>query len=370
MASVKDIFVEFGPEYVEKFGDAMPLEHLKVIDAIVKCRTEACGIAVYECTGCGEPHYIFRSCGNRHCPVCQHQKTFQWLETQLEKQVPGHHFMVTFTVPEGIRPFIRSHQRDAYGAMFEASSEALKKLSKDDKYVGGDTPGFFGSLHTWGRQLQFHPHIHYIVPGGAFSTEDGQWHPSRVDFFLPVHALSKIYKAKFQDSMIKKGLFDRIPADVWKIDWNVNIQAVGAAEHSVRYLAPYVFKVAISDHRIVSIEDRKVTISYKKPGSSRNRHLTLDVMEFMRRFLQHVLPSGFMKVRYYGFMNSNSSVDLDEIRGAIEVCYGFEIQMPEFEKKSSEPMYCPKCGSPLKYSYSVLPYQMTPPPESRIILPG
>jgi len=170
--------------------------------------------------------------------------------------------MVTFTVPEEIRAFIRSHQSDAYGAMFKASSETLKKLARDEEYIGGDTAGFFGVLHTWGRTLQFHPHIHYVVPGGALSSEDGRWHPSRADkdlrgfqifwkprrsFFLPaVRAMSKIYKAKFRDMMIKNGLFDLIPAEAWEKDWNVNVQATGQSDRTIRYLSRYVFQAVSS----------------------------------------------------------------------------------------------------------------------------
>jgi len=141
--------------------------------------------------------------------------------------------MVTFTVPGQLRRFMRGHQRTAYTALFAASSAALKKLAADEKHIGGDTPGFLGVLHTWGRQLEYHPHIHYIVPGGCFDKTDGYWHSSRVDFYLPVTALSKIFRAKFRDAMIKTGLFGQINPIVWKLDWNVNCQAVGSSEGSI-----------------------------------------------------------------------------------------------------------------------------------------
>ena len=360
MGEIQKIFIEYGPEYLDRFGDSMPLNHKAVIDAIIQCRTQACGITVYECEECGEVHHFYRSCGNRHCPSCQHQKALEWMDRQLEKALPGHHFMVTFTVPEEIRAFIRSHQSDAYSAMFKASAETLKKLAKDEEYIGGDTTGFFGVLHTWGRTLQFHPHIHYVVPGGALSAEDGRWHPSRADFLLPVRAMSKIYKAKFRDMMIKNGLFDLIPAEAWEKDWNVNVQATGQSERTIRYLSRYVFQVAISDYRIVKVEAGKVTFRYRKPGSTRDRRMTLDAMEFIRRFLQHVLPTGFMKVRYYGFLNPNAAVKLDDVRCAIELCNGFEITTPEFETAPVEPLYCPSCGGKLKYLCSVLPHEMPP----------
>jgi arsenate reductase-like glutaredoxin family protein len=145
----------------------MPAVHKKVINDIIPCRTETCGFTVYDCPDCGTVHHIHRSCGNRHCPVCQHRKAMEWTEKQLIKVLPGHHFMVTLTVPEQLRDFIRSHQKTGYGALFAASSDSLKKLSCDEKHIGGDLPGFFGVLHTWGRIMQYHPHIHYVVPGGA-----------------------------------------------------------------------------------------------------------------------------------------------------------------------------------------------------------
>ena len=227
---------------------------------------------------------------------------------QIERQLPGHHFLITFTVPEQLRSFMRQHQRMAYSALFKASSEAIKTLALDPKHIGADLPGFFGVLHTWGRTLQYHPHIHYVVSGGALSSTDGSWHPSRIDFYLPLKALSKIFRAKFRDRIKTTQLFDQIPAQVWQVDWNVNCQAVASSEASLKYLAPYVFKVAISNSRIVSVQDRTVLIRYRKPHSERSRILPLDVMEFIRRFLQHVLPTGFMKIRYYGFMNPNCAV--------------------------------------------------------------
>lgn len=355
MNSISEIFRTFSSEYIGHFGESIPKEHRKAIEAITQCRTEAAGVAVYECRECGETYHVNRSCGNRHCPTCQNDKTRQWLDRQLERQLPGHHFMMTFTVPEDLRRTIRSNQRLAYSALFASSSDSIKLLVKDEKYMGGDLPGFYGVLHTWGRTQEYHPHIHYIVAGGALSTSDGKWHPSRIDFFLPVRALSRIFKAKFRDAMIKAGLFDSIPAAVWDQEWNVNCQAVGESQASIKYLAPYVFKVAISNHRIVKVEDHKVFFRYRKTHSNRWRTMALDAMEFMRRFLQHVLPSGFIKVRYYGFMNPNCKVGLDTISALIELSYGFTISTPTVELEPWESITCSKCGGTLKLRLIILP---------------
>jgi hypothetical protein len=364
MTSIREIFSTFAPEYLQHYSNTMPKTHRKVIDAIIACRTEACGITLYQCDSCAKPSQFFRSCGNRHCPTCQYSKAQQWLQTQITRQLPGHHFLITFTVPEQLRSFIRQHQRLAYSAMFKASSDAIKKLAIDPKYIGADLPGFFGVLHTWGRTLQYHPHIHYIVSGGALRSSDGSWHPSKIDFFLPVQALSKIFRAKFRDLMKQHKLFDQIPPDVWQIDWNVNSQAVSSSQATLKYLAPYVFKVAISNSRIVGLQDRTVLIRYRKPHSERSRTLPLDVMEFIRRFLQHVLPNGFMKIRYYGFMNPNCSVPLERIRGLIELRYGFALDLPVPEIEPPPRRTCPNCAGLLKLR-SVLP-----PPLKMLRLSG
>ncbi len=342
MDTINEIFRTYAPEYVSRFGEAIPLEHRKAIDAIINCRTPACGTTWFRCEDCGKDHAIHRSCGNRHCPTCQYHKSRQWLEKQIDRRMPGHHFMITFTVPEQIRRFIRGNQRAAYAALFSASSAAMKKLVLDPKFMGGDLPGFFGVLHTWGRTLEFHPHVHYIVVGGAFSSEDKTWKPSGTGFYVPVQALSPIFRAKFKDEMKKAGLFDQIPEEVWRIDWNVNSQAVGDSEGSLKYLAPYVFRVALSNSRIVKVENRQIFIHYKKTNSNRWRTLELEVMEFMRRFLQHVLPTGFMKVRYYGFLSPTCKVPLENIRTLIELAYGFEVTMSEVEQ--TPPMPHPTCG--------------------------
>jgi DNA-directed RNA polymerase subunit RPC12/RpoP len=358
MTSINEIFRTFGPEYLQRYANSMPKTHLKVIDAMMACRTEACGLALYQCASCARSHELYRSCGNRHCPTCQQHKTRQWLEKQINRQLPTHHFLFTFTVPENLRPLMRKNQRAAYSALFKTSSEAIKKLAPDQHYLGGNLPGFFGVLHTWGRTLQYHPHIHYIVPGGALSTTDGRWHPSTTDFYLPVKALSKIFRAKFRDEMKKAGLFDQIPSEIWQSDWNVDSQAVPSSEACLKYLAPYVFKVAISNSRILKVQDRTVLIRYRKPHSSRSRILPLEVMEFIRRFLQHVLPTGFMKVRYYGFMNPNSGVALDHIRGLIELTIGFQIDLPKAALQPSRPIICPNCGGRLKLRFLLSPPQV------------
>jgi hypothetical protein len=355
MGLLQELFRTHGPAYLEQFGPAMPGMHKQVITAIIACRTEALGATLYECEACGQRHVVPRSCGNRHCPCCQQGKGLRWLERHQARHLPGEHFLLTFTVPEPLRAFLRRHQKIGYGALFEASSGAIKTLAADPKYLGGDLAGFFGVLHTWGRTLQYHPHIHYVVPGGALSRADGRWHPSRPGFYLPVRALSRIFRAKVRDAIDRHGLLGETPGEVWSMEWNVNGQAAGDGRGALEYLAHYVFKVAISERRILQVDDHHVRFRYHQPHSHRARTLTLPIMEFMRRFLQHVLPRGFMKVRYYGFLSSSSSVPLEEVKARIELAHGFALPGPETTIEAATTPRCRHCGGVLRFCRLVLP---------------
>jgi len=350
MPTVADVLRRYGDGYLEQFGAAIPAEHKKVLRAITACRTGRLGAVVYQCASCGSTHAMGRSCGNRHCPTCQQDKTKAWLETQLDRLLPCPYFLLTFTVPAGLRDWVRSHQRVAYAALFEASSVAIKTLASNPKHLGSSRCGFFGVLHTWGRTLEYHPHVHYVVPGGALSEDGSQWLPSRPDFFVPVRALSILFRAKFRASLDRAGLLSEVDPAVWRQDWVVHSQAAGDGQASLKYLAPYVFRVAISDQRIVSCEDGQVTFSYRKSGSNRPRRMTVDAFEFIRRFLQHVLPSGFQKVRHFGFLSPNGRESIEAVRWLVTLSYGLLYllrgALPAATAASS-PLRCPACGGPM-----------------------
>lgn len=359
MGAITEIFRSFGPEYLQRYPQ-MPAQHKKTIAAIINCRSGEYGAAFYHCEGCGQRHRVDCSCGNRHCPQCQYHKTRQWLKTQLEKSLPVAHSMLTFTVPESIRDFCRANQKAAYCAMFKASSESIKTIVKDPRFVGTDLPGFTGVLHTWGRLLPYHPHIHYIIPAGGLSTDRKKWITARNSFYLPVRALSKIFRAKFKAEMVKLDLVKQIDPVVWSSEWIVNCQAVGKPEASLKYLAPYVFRVAISDNRIIAVKNRKVIFRYRKTGSRRLRKTSMEVMEFIRRFLQHVLPAGFMKVRHYGFMNANCAVNCRDLCKRViaslrdlTLLLSDEIQQPSTTARYRP--FCSSCGSQLVYLFSIIP---------------
>jgi hypothetical protein len=341
MELITNIFREFGAEYIKLYSK-IPAHHYKTIQAIIDCRSGELGTITYKCSDCGQLHVVGLSCGNRHCPQCQNHKTQEWLRKQLAKQLAEQYFMITFTLPKELRLFIRANQKAGYNALFKASSEALKKLAKDKRFIGSDLPGFTGVLHTWGRQLQYHPHIHYIVVGGGLSNDRSEWISSRKDFYVHIKPLSKLYKSIFKREMQKANLIDNISQSVWEKDWVVDSQAVGKAEASLKYLAPYIFRIAISNSRIIKVENRIVFFKYKKHGSNKFKTMKLEVMEFMRRFLQHILPSGFMKVRHYGFMNPGCKISFEKIKKLVEEKTGDTT--PPVNDISPPPAFCEDCG--------------------------
>jgi Putative transposase/Transposase zinc-binding domain len=346
MTTLRDIFTAFAPEYLERYPH-LPVSHRKVISAIQHCRSGYYGHSLSQGPRCEGHHRVNHSCGNRHCPQCQQHTTQQWLHHHLDKQLLGPHLLITFTVPEALRPFIRSHQRCAYHAMFTASAEALKRLAQEKRCIGTPFPGFTGVLHTWGRQLQYHPHIHYIVPGGGLSKDRTTWLLSRANFYVPVNALSPIYRAIFKDTMRHAGLLEHIDPQVWGIPWNVHSQANPHSDTAFTYLAPYIFRVAISNRRIVGLTDHTVTFTYRKPGSARPRTTTLDAIEFIRRFLEHVLPDGFVKIRHFGFLHASGAIPTDTLRLMIGQACPRDGQPTPSVPPQPLVALCPTCGTPM-----------------------
>jgi len=348
MNSIQQLFRAHGAAYLERFGGQMPANHKKVIHAICNCGTGVFGQHSFSCGGCGESHYADGSCGNRHCPTCQAGKSDGWLNKQLEKALPVNYFMITFTVPEELRRLIRANQRTAYAALFKAAAGAMKKLAKDPRFVGCHTAGFTGILHTWTRQLGFHPHVHFIVPGGGLSKDGSEWKPSGEGFYVHGRPLSEIYRAKFMALLKKEGL--AAPPCVWDPDWVVDCRHVGNGQRALKYLAQYVFRVAIAPSRILRVGDTHVLFKYKPTGSKVWKKMSLDIFEFMRRYLQHTLPHGFTKVRHYGFLAPNAKVPLAKIRELICALYETIVGLlPEKKKPHRKPWICKTCGGIIRW---------------------
>jgi hypothetical protein len=271
----------------------------------------------------------------------------------MDLLLPQNYFLITFTIPEGLRPLARSNQNRVYNLLFEASAEALKKLALDPKFVGGRI-AMVGVLHTWGRDLSYHPHVHYIIAGGGLSPNN-IWLPSAKKFFVPVKALSTIFRAKFRDGLKKKlGLFDSVDQKVFKKPWVVHSKPVGSGEEALKYLAPYVYRVALSNNRIEYFDDSSVTFRYRQSDSGASRKITLNAFEFIRRFLQHVLPDGFHKVRYYGLLSPSNRKTLKILQNVLTTNSVLEsILRPSVLEKLSGPqspdtLLCPHCGGNLR----------------------
>jgi len=267
---------------------------------------------------------------------------------QLKKALPVNYFLITFTVPQELRRLIRANQKVAYAALFKAASGALKKLAKDPRFVGCDLAGFTGILHTWTRQLEYHPHVHFIVPGGGLSKTGDEWKASSAAFFVHARPLAKIYRAMFMEELEKAGLV--APHCVWDTGWVVDCRHVGNGKAALKYLAQYVFRVAIAPSRILHVADGRVWFRYRRSGEKKMRTCELAVFEFMRRYLQHVLPHGFTKVRHYGFLAPNARVGLAKIRELVCALYEIIVELlPEKRTAHRKPWKCKTCGGTIRW---------------------
>ncbi len=354
--TINDILRQFGPAYLLKFGSQMSQDQLKALRALQRCRQPEAGSVMYYCQGCNKVHHVPKACGNRHCPSCQGDKARNWLAQQQARLLPCAYFMVTFTVPSRLRSFVRSHPKECYRALLEAANQSMATLANDRRFMGSSNIGATGVLHTWGRDMNYHPHVHFIVPGGAISKSGVQWLPSRTNYFVCVMALSKIFRAKFKDLMQQCGLLDQIDSAVWQQEWVVDSQAVGDGRLSLRYLAPYVFRVAIGNHRIGRVEvnaDGTGNVTFMvKPSKQRSyRPMTVTAEEFIRRFLQHVLPRGLQKVRHFGFMHKRSKVPSSWLSMLVTVTLNLTYTL----MVGAEPIVmkrpaarCPDCGGELE----------------------
>jgi hypothetical protein len=353
--TIGEILRQHGPAYLRKYGQRMSRDQRRAMAALTLCRTGELGSVVYRCQACATRRLVPRSCGNRHCPACQGDKARDWLERQLQRLLPCAYFLITFTVPRQLRRFVRSHPRECYRILFDTAAATLMTLASNPKFVGSTNLGFTGVLHTWGRTLTYHAHVHFIVPGGALSEGGQSWLSSRVDFFVPVRAASRIFRAKFKEAMKDRGWLDQIDPVVWKKKWVVHSKPVGDGRRALRYLAPYVFRVALSHRWLVKCEtdeqgQTRVTFTYRKSGSRRYRRMTVTVEEFMRRFLQHVLPRGFQKVRHYGFAHPRHKIDVEWLQmlvtTTLNLVYVLTVRMQPLPVKYVPT--CPDCGGALE----------------------
>jgi uncharacterized OB-fold protein len=337
--TVGEIFRQYGDSYLQIYGKAMPPSHKRAINDLAKCRTDKMGTVHWHCNKCGKDHFSFMPCRNRSCPNCQNDKKAKWVIAQLEKKLPVEYFMATFTVPEYLRAVARSNQKAFYTILFNEAAGAIMKLAKDKKYMGGKI-GIIGILHTWARNLAIHPHVHFLIPGAALSNDQKKIVFSKEHFLVYAPSLSKIFRAAFMKNLRAAGFDNLKPGKAFETDWVVDVRSVGSGTRAIEYVAKYVFKTALSNHNIIACKNGTVLYRYRDYETKKMKTLSLPVMEFMRRFLQHVLPKGFQKVRYYGILHPKNRLLFNIIRLLLRARF-----RPPQKYLSFEPgCKCPECG--------------------------
>ena len=362
-----DIFRQYGVAYRE--AHKLPVKHLRVMRAIEICRTAELGGHVCECDTCGALDISYNSCRNRHCPKCQSLDTERWLEARKKDLLPISYFHVVFTIPEQLRSIALRNQRILYQILFKAVAETLKQLGSDPTHIGAQI-GFIAALHTWSQTLIDHPHIHCIVTGGGLTMDGTRWISSKKNFFIPFDVLSLVFRGKFlsyfksayEEGKLKfpgkiselkeKAAFSKLLNELYSKSWVVDCkETFKSPEKVVDYLGRYIHRVAISNDRIVNLEDDKVTFSYRDSADiNRKKYMELDAFEFIRRFLLHVLPDRFVKIRHYGILSTrNRNTKLLKCKELFGVPTGGdeeELSWQElvFKLTGVDPTLCPHCG--------------------------
>ena len=363
MPEVADIIRLHGAAYREQSGVCLSSVQKRALRDIAACRTPFFGGHVHQCDRCQEKVFSYHSCKNRSCPKCHQDQTERWIEKQRGHLLPCSYFLVTFTLPSQLRQLARSHPREIYGLLMKAAADALQKLASDPRYLGARI-GALAVLHTWTRAMLFHPHVHMLVTGGGLLS-DGSWADSKHPHFLvPVRALSVIFRAKFCAGLKKAGLLGGVPPSFWKKPWVVHCQHAGRGEKVLDYLGRYVFRIAITNSRLESIDNGHVLFRYRDNHTQQIRHVTLPSHEFLGRFLQHVLPRGCVKVRYYGIWSPSRRPQLDRARDLLSATSPATdlSALPAPAKPVPVPRSCPLCRQGLLIPVRALPAQRSHSP--------
>jgi hypothetical protein len=394
LLEVADIFHAHGAVYRAANKGHISLNQFKVMSAIERCRTAALGGHVARCADCAHEHIAYNSCRNRHCPKCQAGAAKTWLAAREAELLPVRYFHLVFTLPKPIADIAHQNKREIYNLLMRASADTVIKIAADPKHLGAKV-GITSVLHTWGSAMTHHPHVHMIVPGGGLSRDGSKWIPSRKNFFLSVHVLSRLYRRLILEGLTKlhkagklqffgehAGLIDRNTFDAFlkplrQIDWVVYAKEPFAGPKAVlAYLSRYNHWIAISNSRLIRFDARRVTFrvkDYRLKGAGRRTTMTLATNEFIRRFLIHVLPRGQHRIRHYGFYgNSNRAANIAQIRQLL----GAKTPHKEHDKGNTindadDPprvlaLPCPCCGGQLIIFNTIAPAQYSrAPPEPK-----
>jgi hypothetical protein len=354
---VADIVRRTGNSFWQQQQSHLAWPHRKVLDAIARCRTAALGGHRDQCVRCGHQAISFNSCRNRHCPKCQGNARAKWLAARSAELLPVPYFHVVFTLPHELSALVLQNKRLLYDLLYRSSATTMIEMARDPRHLGADI-GFLGVLHTWGQNLDHHPHVHYIVPAGGLALDSSRWVDSSPRFFLPVHALSRVFRGKFvaglkllvaenklqfhgsQRHLTAPGRFPSFLRQLYQQDWVVYAKPpFGGPGHVLNYLARYTHRVAISNHRLVAFANERVSFRWRDYAhGSKNKVMTVSANEFLRRFLLHVLPGGLVRIRHFGlFANRRRSAALERCRALLGVAASADPPQPPS-------LRCPACS--------------------------
>ena len=353
MIPLAEVLRRHWPAYERRFGTRLLPSHRHAVHCLVHCRTPALGGQLFRCD-CGRLELRYHSCNHRACPRCGHTDATEWLARQRQKLLPVPYYLVTFTVPAELRRLIRSHQKILYAALIREAAHTVLDVAREHKDLGAQV-GLLAVLQTWARDLHFHPHVHCVVPAGGLSANGLRWvRPKCPDYFLPQAMLAMRFRTRFR-AVVQRELpqaFALIPQSVWRKEWVADVQPVGSGEPALKYLAAYVCRTALSAERIVADDGQHITFTYREGQTKRMRQMRLPAQRFIHRFLQHVLPRGFQRVRYFGWLAPAAQVRWQRVRALLdwqEPALGLPGPIP--------PPHCPCCQKPM-----VLVGQLPRPP--------
>ena len=386
---VADIFRQYGAGFRQQYK--LSAAQLKAMHAIERCRTVSLGGHVDACQQCGTMLVSYNSCRNRPCPKCQAIARQRWLQARKEELLPLTYFHVVFTLPHALNSVIQCNEALGYDLLFKAAAQSVKELCEDKKYLGA-TPGIMAILHTWGQNLMYHPHIHCIIPAGGL-TKDSCWKQGRDGFFLPVKVVSRLFRGKFlsilrqyyakrklkfygratslSEVLVFKALMRKLYAQEWVVYAK---RPFGGPEQVLSYLGRYTHRVAIANHRLIKIEKDQVYFRWKDyRQQGQQKVMKLEAKEFIRRFLMHILPAGFCKIRYYGFLATrNRKQRLNHIREILNY-QAHKLPMRTWQEWFYEltgimPGYCPQCKEEVLVTVGVFQPAREPPHRYEVMI--
>jgi hypothetical protein len=331
------ILNQYHDAFQAKYGSQLLPGHLRAIDAIRRCRTPAAGELFVQCPGCGHATWKPHSCGHRSCPQCQNHEASVWLDRQQAKLLPVAYFLVTFTLPYELRFLAFNNQKRVYNLMFECASSTLKDFGANPKNLGA-VIGMIAILHTHTRRLDYHPHIHFVVPGGGVDKARKQWKKKKGNYLFNEFALAKVFRARFLDALKKSGLCAPNP---FPVKWVVDCTHAGKGQAVLKYLSRYLYRGVVSENNIVSNQDGKVTFKYVDSRTGKTRYRTVKGEDFLWLVLQHVLPKGFRRARDYGFLHGNAKKLLSLIQMILQVL------IDSCSLRTRPAFKCPKCKVPM-----------------------